>query len=91
VSFWITIIKRPRRLIDRQSAARKGFIELPELNVMIGEHGGIEGIGGFVWDPEWMVEEVPEFDGALNASISGKARELLVEAVRLALPKGQRI
>lgn len=88
MSFWITIIKRPKRLIDRKNAADQGFIELPELNVMIGEHAGVEGIGGFVWDPGWMCEEVPEFDGALNASISRKARELLIDTVRLELPKG---
>jgi len=87
VSFWITIIKRPRRTGDRAHAEKEGFIDLPELNVMIGEHGGVEGIGGFVWDPDWMVEEVPEFDGALTSSISGKARELLIETVRLAMPK----
>lgn len=88
MSFWITIVKRPRTKAGRADYEKQGFIDLPELNVMIGEHSGIDGIGGFIWDPDWVCEEVPEFDGALNASISGKARELLIEMVRLELPEG---
>lgn len=87
MSFWITIIKRPRNRKDRDSAKREGFIDLPELNVMVGEHGAIEGIGNFIWDPAWVQEEVQSqnFDGALNDDISGEAREVLLDLVRVAL------
>lgn len=89
MSFWITIIKRPRTKVARKAAKDQGFIDLPELNVMVGEHGGIEGIGGFVWDPGWVREECQSqnFDGALNDDIHGEAREILIEMVRLALPR----
>jgi len=89
MSFWITIIKRPRTKAARQAAKEQGFVDLPELNVMVGEHGGIEGIGGFVWDPGWVQEECQSqnFDGALNDDIHGEAREILINMVRFALPR----
>lgn len=89
MSFWITIIKRPRSKAARLVAKEQGFIDLPELNVMVGEHGGIEGIGSFIWDPAWVREECQSqnFDGALNESIHGEAREILIELVRSSLPK----
>lgn len=88
MSFWITIIKRPRSKASRDNAQANGFIDIPELNVMVGEHGGIEGIGGFVWDPAWVKEEcqTQNFDGALNEDIHGEARGILLDMIRLALP-----
>lgn len=93
MSFWITIIKRPKTKAKRQDAKNEGFIDLPELNVMVGEHGGIDGVAGFIWDPEWVQEEVQSqnFDGALNESIHGEARDVLIDLVRMALPKGWKL
>lgn len=87
MTFWITIIKRPRTKQVRSDAIEEGFVDLPELGVMVGEHAGIEGIGGFVWDPDWMCEECPGFDGALTNAISGDARKLLILTVGSALPE----
>ncbi len=93
MSFWITIIKRPRTKAGRQAAKDQGFIDLPELNAMVGEHGGIDGVAGFLWDPAWVMEEVQSqnFDGALNESIHGEARDVLLDLVRMALPKGWKL
>lgn len=89
MSFWITIITRPRTRRLREAASREGFIDIPELNVMVGEHGGIDGISGFIWDPEWVMEECQsqDFDGALNDSICGEARGVLLELIKCSLPK----
>lgn len=88
MSFWITIIKRPRTKPLREAAKEEGFIDIPELNVMVGEHGGIEGISGFIWDPAWVKEECTSqnFDGALNEDIHGEAREILIGLAKSALP-----
>ncbi|TXH58425.1 MAG: hypothetical protein E6Q97_02180 [Desulfurellales bacterium] len=90
MSFWITIIIRPRSKKARELAKAEGFIDIPELGVMIGEHGGIEGISGFVWDPGYVKEQVQSenFDGALNEDISGEARKVLLEMIKIALPRG---
>lgn len=56
---------------------------------MVGEHGGVDGIGGFIWDSAWVKEECQSqnFDGALNDSICGEAREVLLELIKCSLPK----
>ena len=95
MSFWITIAKQltgRRATESKKRLIEDGFFFIKELGVWIGEFGGeSEGywkdLGGFVWDPGYVREQVNDnFDGALNESISGEARDELLSMIRIALP-----
>ena len=94
MSFLITIA-RPfsgKRKPESEMALKgDGFFYLSELDVWIGEWGGLTGdawseIGEFVWDPDYVEEqckfEGEAFDEGLTETISGHARKELIEMVK---------
>lgn len=97
MSFMITIaraLKRGRKESQRQ-LVEDGFFYIKELDVWIGEYGGEpygcwEQIGEFIWDPEFVLEELggdSSFDGALNEDIPEDARAILLDMIRLGMPE----
>ena len=71
-----------------------GFFYIQEIDVWIGEFGGLTGdswneIGEFIWDPEYVHEqckfEGESFDGALTENISGVARKELIGMVKVGM------
>ena len=97
MSFMITIARALKR--GKKESQRKlledGFFYIKELDVWIGEYGGDpygrwEQIGEFIWDPEFVHENLggdSSFDGALNEDIPEDARAILLYMNRLGMPK----